>query len=365
MHYSDFCTEAFDDFLEHHWPCSYVDRRKRPCANKKSGHAKGHQTAKGVVIQGGEYQNPVPYEGFRDNWLHSIRQNVERIGDRVEDIIPAGHYVTKEPRNIHCGEIQVSYRRLGGADKFRSHFTCFCCLQEMPEHPLPCGHVLCERCIFSYGEVQDQVTVEMEECPLHAYKFPPPRPLVHFKPPDAGVRILSLDGGGIRGIVELEVLRKLEKHLGGKTHISKFFDLIVGTSTGGIIALGLGVKGSTVDECIVQYRELSKAAFTTKIIVGPSRLSTQYKSRPLENCLQNNFREKYLFGGQDQEISANLTKVAVTASTETGRAAVLFTNYNHPTFSCQGYHVERQDSSKREMRVWEAYVLHCLCSVLY
>ena len=53
-------------------------------------------------------------------------------------------------------------------------------------------------------------------------------------------RILSLDGGGIKGIFPAGILTYLEENcLGGKP-IGDYFDLITGTSTGGIIALGLG-----------------------------------------------------------------------------------------------------------------------------
>ena len=53
----------------------------------------------------------------------------------------------------------------------------------------------------------------------------------------AGSRILCLDGGGIRGLIQLEVLSQLEKKTGRK--ITELFDWIIGTSTGGLIALGL------------------------------------------------------------------------------------------------------------------------------
>lgn len=60
--------------------------------------------------------------------------------------------------------------------------------------------------------------------------------------------ILSIDGGGIRGILPAIVLRELEslidkKSKGEFTRISEVFDLIAGTSTGGILATGLSVKG--------------------------------------------------------------------------------------------------------------------------
>lgn len=53
----------------------------------------------------------------------------------------------------------------------------------------------------------------------------------------AGSRVLCLDGGGMKGLVQLEILSQLEVKTGRK--ITELFDWIVGTSTGGIIALGL------------------------------------------------------------------------------------------------------------------------------
>jgi patatin-like phospholipase/acyl hydrolase len=52
-------------------------------------------------------------------------------------------------------------------------------------------------------------------------------------------RILSLDGGGIKGAFTAAVLTEWEKQ-SGKV-VADHFDLIAGTSTGGIIALGLGL----------------------------------------------------------------------------------------------------------------------------
>ena len=52
-------------------------------------------------------------------------------------------------------------------------------------------------------------------------------------------QILSLDGGGIRGVFIAAFLAEIEER--NNTKITNHFDLIVGTSTGGIIALGLGM----------------------------------------------------------------------------------------------------------------------------
>ena len=56
----------------------------------------------------------------------------------------------------------------------------------------------------------------------------------HARP---GSRVLFLDGGGVRGLVIIETLMEIEKRTGEK--IMDLFDWIVGTSTGGIVALGL------------------------------------------------------------------------------------------------------------------------------
>ncbi len=65
------------------------------------------------------------------------------------------------------------------------------------------------------------------------------------KPQTAGNpprRVLSIDGGGIRGIIPAMVVAHIERKLGKPAH--ELFDLMVGTSTGGILALGLSRPGS-------------------------------------------------------------------------------------------------------------------------
>ena len=55
-------------------------------------------------------------------------------------------------------------------------------------------------------------------------------------------RVLSIDGGGIRGIIPAMVIASIEKKVGKPAR--ELFDLMVGTSTGGILALGLSRPGS-------------------------------------------------------------------------------------------------------------------------
>lgn len=59
---------------------------------------------------------------------------------------------------------------------------------------------------------------------------------------DRPFRILSLDGGGIRGVYTATMLARVEAKITNGKPIADYFDLIAGTSTGGIIALGLGLR---------------------------------------------------------------------------------------------------------------------------
>lgn len=70
-------------------------------------------------------------------------------------------------------------------------------------------------------------------------------------------RILSFDGGGIRGLVTLAILKRLETQVPNLIHDT---DLFAGTSTGGIIALGLAA-GKSVDEMISLYQDNGREIF--------------------------------------------------------------------------------------------------------
>jgi patatin-like phospholipase/acyl hydrolase len=81
-------------------------------------------------------------------------------------------------------------------------------------------------------------------------------------------KLLAIDGGGIRGVLALEVLQRIEDLLNAKSgcadfRLADYFDYIAGTSTGGIIAAGLSI-GMPVSEILTFYREAGAQMFSRR-----------------------------------------------------------------------------------------------------
>lgn len=104
-------------------------------------------------------------------------------------------------------------------------------------------------------------------------------------------RLLALDGGGIRGILTLEILAEMERQLApysGRAdfRLCHFFDYIGGTSTGAIIAAGLA-RGMSVRELIEFYRTTGPEMFEKERLLR--RLRNLYSDDPLARQLRETF----------------------------------------------------------------------------
>jgi predicted acylesterase/phospholipase RssA len=142
---------------------------------------------------------------------------------------------------------------------------------------------------------------------------------------DKPVAILSLDGGGMRGVFALHVLRRIELVTGRK--IRDLFDLICGTSTGGIIALGLVVARLEVQELLALYRQLGARVFSRGVVQKVCRVAftgAQYDNEPLKQELLRALGDAPLS-------SCTHLKVFVVSSTDTNQPTpFLFRNYDLP-----------------------------------
>jgi len=84
-------------------------------------------------------------------------------------------------------------------------------------------------------------------------------------------RILSIDGGGIRGVFPAAFLAEIETRFLGAESVANHFDMIAGTSTGGIIALALA-HGMTAQEALRIYTERGEHIFPRP--VGVAKLTS-------------------------------------------------------------------------------------------
>lgn len=162
-------------------------------------------------------------------------------------------------------------------------------------------------------------------------------------------RILSLDGGGVRGALTLGYLEHVEQLL--KTRYKKdnfrlcdYFDLIGGTSTGAIIASGLAL-GMSVAEIKNHYFELGDKIFPKQgYIKGNIKkiLKAKFDEMPLENELKRIFGEIKLGG---KEIKTGLCIVSKRADTNS-----IWPLINHP----DGKFYSEENGNNKNIYLWQA-----------
>lgn len=116
------------------------------------------------------------------------------------------------------------------------------------------------------------------------------------------LRVLSLDGGGVRGYSTMIIIQELmhrtfveiEGRAPRRHEIPKpcdHFDLIVGTGTGGLIALMLGRLRLDLETCKELYVQLTRRVFQTdKTIAGIPYRSTLFKASKLEEAIKEAVR---------------------------------------------------------------------------
>ncbi|MCD6010503.1 MAG: patatin [Flavipsychrobacter sp.] len=172
-------------------------------------------------------------------------------------------------------------------------------------------------------------------------------------------RILTLDGGGVRGAITLGYLKRLETILAEQNNkpdfvLSDYFDLIGGTSTGSILAscISLGMK---VDDIKVNYFNVINKIFGKKYsqwnviphkaaqkIVNVLFSKADYDSRPIEEALQMMFKDRTLGSSDFKSGLCIITKRADTNST--------WPLLNHP----HGKYFDSADGNNKDIPLWKA-----------
>ena len=305
-------------------------------------------------------------------------------------------FMTEQGIPAHSFHFSSLRKRTVRWDLLKSNRTCLSCIRRTPEHVLSCGHALCDTCVRIFGahipgsEYRYQV-VECILCGLGTMTKT-------LKPPTAGARILSIDGGGVRGVVPLEFLAMLQSTVGPICAIQDLFDLAVGTSSGrynyhririrltspigGLLVLSLFLQRWSVSKCARVFDTLAKQFFKRRDRVSSNilrRLRSALKCWIADGCYEVGDLEATLrlqFGDHRKVFDythylAN-TKVAVTATLVSDASPVIFSNYNGAGFRSEdcgtlpcpgsrllvtvalGYKHFRPHNIEEEVCAWEA-----------
>ncbi|KAM6136975.1 calcium-independent phospholipase A2-gamma isoform 1-T1 [Pterocles gutturalis] len=145
-----------------------------------------------------------------------------------------------------------------------------------------------------------------------------------------GIRVLTIDGGGTRGLVALQTLRKLEELTGKPVH--QLFDYICGVSTGAILAFMLGLFHIPLDDCEELYRKLGSDVFKQNVIVGTVKMGWShafYDSDIWEKMLKEKMGSNLMIETARNPKCPKVAAVSTIVNRGTPLKAFVFRNYNH------------------------------------
>lgn len=154
------------------------------------------------------------------------------------------------------------------------------CIMRPPEHTLPCKHTLCETCIKRHGKLDTRGFRIVESCyfcgtPTNGARF-------RFRPDTKSLKVLGIDGGGVKAVAPLRLLELIEeitRPFLKDYHVPNHFDVAYGTSSGnpahgryalthcanvrsgGLAVLAMFQNGLGPKDCIQVFLRLARKAF--------------------------------------------------------------------------------------------------------
>ncbi|XP_006794270.1 calcium-independent phospholipase A2-gamma-like isoform X2 [Neolamprologus brichardi] len=153
-----------------------------------------------------------------------------------------------------------------------------------------------------------------------------------------GIRVLSIDGGGTRGVVPLQILKLLEDQTGKKIH--QLFDYICGVSTGAVLAFMLGLAHFSIEECADMYRRFGSEVFRQNPLVGTVKMGwshSYYNTETWETILREKLGDRVLIKTARDFFSPKVSAVSTVVNWGTSPKAFVFRNYNHKPGSLSRY----------------------------
>ncbi|KAI1634568.1 hypothetical protein F4809DRAFT_665344 [Biscogniauxia mediterranea] len=327
----DTCSRALDRFLRNGRSCAYLHRASgKKCINTQSGHAKGHQAASGIFLEHGDFvDGPFDRHIFLELIENSVYNTLKAVNGRTDlDREEARRYAADQHRSrlklipdqsfwAEC----VSHEQSSPSEKGKSAYSKKLPLrtsfdQSSPSERYP-GVSIHKECVL---------------CSRTAMMDGGQPYMVQYRPDLSGIRMLSLESGGVRGIIQLCLLQRLEDVIGLEMLFAELFDLIVGNGSGGLIVLGLGTHDFSIQSFISSFDQFCSNSFKEKVGSGRGVLGWlekifsqfTYKTKPLELVLEDIFKpSRRLFGHH-----GCTPRLAVTTTTTADSDCRLLANYH-------------------------------------
>ena len=160
------------------------------------------------------------------------------------------------------------------------------------------------------------------------------------KEPPKVRKILSLDGGGVRGLSIIIILKHIMRNLNRARKIEtqpwQEFDMIGGTSTGGIIAVMLGRLHMSLEQCEAAYMKLSSNVFRkSRRSADPRRMydfleaNGKFSAQPLEDTMRDMLREHDLADNELlKDLDPEACKVFVCATRASNSTPAVLRSYD-------------------------------------
>ncbi|KAL8567535.1 hypothetical protein ACOMHN_010126 [Nucella lapillus] len=152
-----------------------------------------------------------------------------------------------------------------------------------------------------------------------------------------GIRILTLDGGGTRGLMTIQCLKKLER-LSGR-QIYELFDYVCGVSTGALIAAMVCLYRLPLERCEQLYLDFSRQMFSRGRMRGTSGLVWNhafYNSDQWEEILQQEIGHKTMIEFSRDPLVPKMSAISTLMNTPRMKNFV-FRNYNLPPSTYSSY----------------------------
>ncbi|RKL16299.1 hypothetical protein BFJ70_g15151 [Fusarium oxysporum] len=315
-------VEAFDLFTSMSLKCEFQGTSGGQCVNKNATH-QCHQNGQGVVIGHGSYESQL-FDELMVQWDNSLHSGLQALDQEIDsqDTPQATRNATWRIHRLAVEGLYSAAKTLEISDLM----VCSWCFCNDSSEVLACGHGICNACLTEIAipaSEMDQRLKAVHSCALHnpSRLFEPPLQFLQL-PAQIGRRILSLDGDGGHGVIQTSILKDIENQLGGEIPIRHFFDLIGGSGTGGLLAIGIGIGNWDVDKSATRLLNLQVKPFLERT-----------PEDAIEEVFGQDVTRQRIIGSRTH-VSESPTRVFVTATLDQTldeiQGPTIMTNYMRP-----------------------------------